>query len=341
MARKEHKYKRLPGRPFAPFGVRSLWQGPDHLLWVESVFFRENYKRFFYSDIQSVILQRTDSHMLWSCVWGALALICGLIAFLVPGTPYASATLAALFLLALGINLARGASCTVYLQTAAQVQRISSLNRVRTAQKTMARIKERVETIQGPWEKQNRPSAQTAAIQTGAARASSADTPVGPRKGIPEAAPEGPFNPLLHQVLFGLLLALGALGAVQLQIKSLQLAVLETLFHGATQIMVMVALVRWFRHLKGTLIIKINWLALVFIGIQTIIGYGLYFAVSFGNPQINYNHWAMFRKMFELQWIDHPLALAGNLIYAGGSLLLGICGLLVLKRRKFGVASWR
>lgn len=334
MARKENKYKRLPGRPFSPFEVRSLWQGPDHLLYVESVFFKENYKRFFYSDIQSVIMQRSDSHMLWSCIWGALALICGLIAFLVPGTPYVSATLAALFLLALAINLARGASCTVCLQTAVQVQKISSLKRVRPAQKTMALIKERVETIQGPWEKQNNPNARTAAIQPRPPRVSSADSPASSQKGGREAVLETPFNPLLHQVLFGLLLALGALGGIQLQIKNLHVAVLETLLHGAAQIVVLIALVRWFRHLKGTLIIKINWLTLVFIAIQTIVGYGIYFAVSFGNPHINYNQWAMFRKMFELQWIDHPLALAGNLIYAAGSLLLGICGLLVLRRYK-------
>jgi hypothetical protein len=339
MARKERKYKRLPGRPFSPFEVRSLWQGPDHLLWVESVFFKENYKRFFYSDIQSVVLQRTDTHMLWSFIWGAVALICGLIALLMPGTPYVSATFTAIFLLALGINLAWGPSCNVYLQTAVQVQKISSLKRVRTGQKTMARIKALVEAVQGPWEKQDSLNALSAAPQAGTSQVQTAGAPTASENRDSKQAPAGPFEPRLHQVLFGLLLVLGTIGLIQLQLKSMPVAVLETLFHAATQIMVIIALVRWYRHLKGTLIIKVNWLALFFIAIQTIIGYGLYFAVSFSNPQISYHHGAMFKKMFELQWIDHPLALVGNLVYAGGSLLLGICGWLILRRQPKGPKS--
>jgi len=324
MARKERKYKRLPGRPFTPFDVRSLWQGPDHLLWVESVFFKENYKRFFYSDIQCAILRRTDTRMLWSFIWGTLALICGLIAFLVPGTPYVSATFTAIFLLALGINLAWGPSCTVYLQTAVQVQKISSLKRVRTALKTMARIKALVEAVQGPWERQKGMNELSAATPTGASQAPTASV---------DRSRKGPFEPRLHLILFGLLLVLGTIGLSQLKFKSLPVGVLETLFYSAAQIMVIIALVRWHRQLKGTLIARVNWLALFFITSQTIIGYGLFIAVSFSNPQINYHHWAMFKKMFELQWIDHPLALVGNLVHAGGSLLLGISGLLILQRR--------
>jgi hypothetical protein len=333
MANKQRKYKRLPGRLFTLLDVRSLWQGPDHLLWVERVFFKENYKRFFYNDIQSVILQRTDTHMIWSFVWGALALTCGLIAFLVPGTPYVSATFTASFFLALGINLAWGPSCTVYLQTAAQVQKISSLKRVRTAQKAMDRVKELVEAVQGTLEKQNGMQAPLPASGTHPALTPAAGTPAALAQRSVKADPVGPFNPLLHQVSFGLLLALGAIGFIQMTLKSLPVAVVETLLHGVVQIMVIIALVRWYRHLKGTLTIKISWLALFFISMQTIIGYGIFLAVSFSNPQINYHHWAMFKKMFELQWIDHPLALAGNLIYTGGDLLLGIGGMIALRRR--------
>ena len=336
MAYKDRKYKRLPGRPFTPYEVRSLWLGSDHLLWVEAVFFKEHYKRFFYGDIQAIILQRTDTHMLWSFIWGALALICGLIAFLVPGTPYASAAFTTVFLLALTINLAWGPSCTVYLQTAVQIQKLTSLKRVRSAQKAMARIKAQVEAVQGPWEKQHSANDRAAAPQKGPERGPSADAPTGSANRSAAADPAGPFNPLLHQVLFGLLLTLGMLGAIQLQIRNLPAAVLETMLHAGAQIMVLIALVRWYRHLKGTLVIKLNWVALVFIAIQTIIGYGLLLAVSFNNPRINYHHWAMFKKMFELQWTDHPVAYAGNLIFAAGNLLLGIFGLFVLGRRKAG-----
>jgi hypothetical protein len=337
MARKERKYKRMPGRPLTPFEVRSLWQGTDHLLLVESVFFKEHYKRFFYTDIQSIVLQRTDAHMLWSCIWGILGFLCGLIAFLVPGTPFISGFFTIFFLMLLGANIVLGPACTVYLQTAAQVQKLSSLKRVKTARKVMARIKALVETAQGAWDDHNSGlKANQTSVQVPTNQASSAGMPAGaPIRSMEEVATV-PFKPLLHQILFGLLLALGVMGTIQLQLKNLPLATLETLLHLAVQVMAIVALTRWHRQTTGTLIIKINWIALVFITIFTIIGYGLYLAASFSNPQANYHHWVMFKKVFELQWLEHPLTLAGNVIHACGSLLLGCFGLLVLRRRPAG-----
>ncbi len=336
MARKERKYKRLPGRPFSLFNVRSLWQGPDHLLWVETVFFKENYKRFFFKDIQSVVLQRTNTHTIWTFVWGAPALVCGLIALLMPGPSYVSGSFAIFFLLALALNLAMGPSCSVYLQTAVQIQTLASLKRVRTAKKTMARIKTMVEAVQGSWENRTGLNAQSAAA--GGFIASPDGTRAGSNQGRDLIA-KGPFKPLLHQVLFGMLLALGAVAAVQLQLKNLLVALMETLLHSTIQLLVIVALVRWYRHIKGSPIARINWVALVFVAVQTLIGYGLYIAASLSNPMINYHHWAMFKQMFEIQFMDHPLALAGNLIYAGGSIMLGFLGLIVLRLHWRGTQS--
>jgi hypothetical protein len=331
MARKERKYKRLPGRPVTPFEARSLWQGPDHLLWVESVFFKERYKRFYYTDIQAVVLQRTGMHRFWSGIWGSLTLLCGLIASLMTGPPLISGAFTAIFLLLLVTNILLGPACKVYLQTAVQLHRISSLVRVRTARKTVDRIKTLVEAVQGPWDKNS--------LKTGTASArasASKDSVTDPPAATLDRGLEAPFKPLLHQILFGLLLVLGALGATQFQIKSLALAILETLLHLSVQVIVIVALTRWYSQIRGALIVKINWIALVFITIFSIIGYGLYLAASFSNPQINYYHWAMFKKVFELQWFEHPVTLVGNILYACGNLLLGIFGWLVLQRFSTG-----
>lgn len=332
MARKERKYKRLPGRPFSPFEVRSLWQGPDHLLWVESVFFKEHYKRFFYTDIQSIVLQRTDAHVIWACIWGVLAFICGLIAYLADGTPLVSGFFAMLFTVLLVADIVIGPACTVYLQTAAQVQKISSLRRIRTARKTMDRIKGLVEAAQGPWDPhwgglQARPTVTAATGQV-------ASMPMPDGDPVSDRAEEAtiPFDPFLHKILFGLLLALGSTGAIQLQLKNLPLAALETFVHLSVQVLVIVTLTRWHRQTAGTLINKLNWIALVIITLFTIIGYGLYLAASISNPQVNYHHWIMFKKVFELQWLEHPLALAGNIAYAAGNLSLGCIGWLALRR---------
>jgi hypothetical protein len=322
MARKARKYRRLPGRPFSLIDIRSLWQGPDHLLWVESIFFSEHYKRFFYRDIQSLVIRRNGTHWLWSALWGGLALTFGLFAALLPGTPYVSGIFTVVFLLTLGVNLALGPACSVYLQTAVQVQKLTTLKRVRTARKVIGRIKPLIEAVQGAWR-------QPQAFGAGAAARS--DAPV---DRAAETAPSESYRPVMHRLLFGILSLLGTLGIVQLLLKSLTVAVFDTLLHATIQILVIAALTRWYRQIKGSMIAKINWIALFFILIQTLVGYGLFLAVSFRNPLINYHHWEMFKLMFQLQTTDHPLALTANLVYAGGSMVLGLSGLLAMRRRR-------
>ena len=53
-------YRRLPGRGRTPLGSHSLWIGEDHLLLVELRGFTETYRRFYFRDVQAIILRRTD-----------------------------------------------------------------------------------------------------------------------------------------------------------------------------------------------------------------------------------------------------------------------------------------
>src|SRR3954471_18895761 len=46
-------YRRLPGKSFGLFGNSTLWAGSDHLLAVESTRFVQNYRRYYYTDIQA------------------------------------------------------------------------------------------------------------------------------------------------------------------------------------------------------------------------------------------------------------------------------------------------
>ncbi len=337
MARKERIYRRLPGRPFSPFGVSSFWHGPDHLLLVESAFFKERYRRFYYKDIQAVVMHRTSLHWVWTALWSGLALLFGIIVFMTPGTHYVSATLLAISLAALAVNLILGPCCRVFLQTAVQRQHLRTLKRVRAAAKTMDRIKSLVEAQQGTWEKHKSAEAQEKKVS-----APSVSPPIQqdtPPASAVEKAPAGLFRPLLHRILFGLLIAAGVLGGIQLYLKSLPLGLLEALMHAVLLVMVIVTMVRWYRHLKGTVISKINWLALILIVFYSAVGYVLYFAVSFRYPEITYHNWAMFKRMFELQTVDHPLALTSNIIYAGGCLLFGIFGMLAVQKNAHRPAS--
>ncbi len=313
-----------------PFCDRSLWQGTDHLLYVESIFFNERYKRFYFNDIQAIVMHRSGVHWVWTFVWCALALLFGLIAYFVPGTPHVSGTLLALSLCALAANLVLGPSCAVFLQTAVQRQKLATLRRVRTAAKAMNRIKAFAEEKQGRLEKQK--PAEAARTQPNNIAAPVQGIPVQASEAATEKVPVGPFKPLLHKILFSLLFGLGTLAGGQLLLKNLPLGIVGSLMHAIAQIMVIVTLVKWYRHLKGTVIAKVNWLALVLTSLYTAVGYVLYFVASFKYPELNFHHWAMFKQMFEIQMMDHPLALSLNIFYAGGCLLLGLFGVLVVQK---------
>lgn len=335
MFRKKKQYVRLSKRSFSILGIHSLWKGPDHLLWVETLFGKEYYKRFFFKDIQSIVMMRTSTHIVWAFVWGIPTFIFGLLALAGVGSVYFSSITAALFLVALLSNGVMGPSCTVYLQTAVQMQKLTSFTRLRFARKVMNKIKAHIEEAQGPFQNQHTSNSAIAAghidpitLKPGTLNAS----PVTHSPDISQSA----FNPLLHQLFFGFLFLSGFVVATQLVVKSLVLGLLMLLLHSSLQVMVVVCLTRWHRHIKASLIAKINWLSLIFITFQSVIIYALFIVASIDNPMINYNHWEMFKLMLQLQQTNHPLALTGNLVYIGGCVILGICGSIQIQRYRAG-----
>ncbi|MBV8816712.1 MAG: hypothetical protein JO022_00070, partial [Acidobacteriaceae bacterium] len=49
-------YRRLPGLTLAPTRRRTLYAGPDHLLSVRTSLFIQEYRRFYYRDIQAIVM---------------------------------------------------------------------------------------------------------------------------------------------------------------------------------------------------------------------------------------------------------------------------------------------
>lgn len=148
-------YRRLPGRTaWFRFGASnapssSLWLGPDHLLKIERSASRETYKRFFYRDIQSILLQATDRRRILTALLAcpvviALALLLGQIAigwvFSLLLVPFATLLL---------VNLALGATSDAVLVTAVGTERLSSLSRLAKAQAAVKMITDEVESAQG------------------------------------------------------------------------------------------------------------------------------------------------------------------------------------------------
>ena len=155
-------YTRLPGRGGMIFLTSRLWQGRDHLLLVHSSGVTENYQRFYFRDIQAIVVQRTRMGKFLNWGFGAglllsaFALGCGLllVSALKAGSGWeigigiACGLSGTTCLVALLFNLLHGPSCSVHVKTAVQVAELSSIRRLRIARKVLARVKPLIESAQ-------------------------------------------------------------------------------------------------------------------------------------------------------------------------------------------------
>jgi hypothetical protein len=137
------RYKRLPGKGRNVAGVSRLYTADDHLLLVHSTRLTEDYRRFYFQDIQAITARRSAPfHYGWTAALVLLALVAGVIT-------------RELFW-GLGIGAAgalllwwRGPTSVVEIQTAVTLERLPSLHRWRTAVRALSILGDRIEAVQG------------------------------------------------------------------------------------------------------------------------------------------------------------------------------------------------
>jgi hypothetical protein len=141
------KYRRLPGRNFTRY---SLWLAKDHILNLRSRAFSEEYKRFYFQDIQAIITQETTTGKMLGIIWGVLAGLFGLAAYRSPGDGAMILwIISGIFLLVLFINYLLGPTCTCRIMTGVQYSKLPSLSRLRTAEKVIETLKRAIQRTQG------------------------------------------------------------------------------------------------------------------------------------------------------------------------------------------------
>lgn len=154
------KYKRLTrARSRTAFSVAflsrsSLWLGPDHLLCVDFNGYSETYKRFYFSDIQAIIVRETRRRTIWNVVLliPLIFSIIGALACLSPlnvGAVIGWSTVVIIFLIPSVINNIRGTACTCQLRTAVQTEDLPSLARVRKTHAVLDKIRPLIAAAQG------------------------------------------------------------------------------------------------------------------------------------------------------------------------------------------------
>jgi len=154
------EFIKLPGKRILTLGFarNSLWLGKDHLLHVINRGYTEEYRRFYYRDIQAILVRETSIGKTFSIILGIIAGVS--LFFLALGwfvwkwetfalIPMAIA--AFLWIVLFLVQIASGPTCICHLRTAVQFEHLPSLRRVRTARKAIAMLRHRVEAVQGPF----------------------------------------------------------------------------------------------------------------------------------------------------------------------------------------------
>jgi hypothetical protein len=155
MAKREYyrltRARRRAGIAVVAISSYSLWLGPDHLLLIESNGYTETYKRFYFRDIQAIIVRQTSRQRTTSIILGALAaaligigLIAGGISVIITYSVIAFLTC----LIPLLINVLLGPTCTCQIRTAVQTEDLP-VRRMGKARKILQRIRPLIAEAQG------------------------------------------------------------------------------------------------------------------------------------------------------------------------------------------------
>ena len=199
-------YRKLPGSRRGFIRKSSVWAGPDHLLLVRGSRFRDEYKRFYYRDVQAIAVARAPRFhistravaIVFAC-WAVSALIqivarlggfqgsraSGFQLLGVTNTPLAAGgalALLGLILILVWVYVSGRESCRCRIYTAVSGDELPSVYRLWTARKFLAEVEPLI--------------AQTQGTITGEWAAAAEERTVGPPLGggTPLGAPTNPIE---------------------------------------------------------------------------------------------------------------------------------------------------
>ncbi len=322
MSQNPKKYTRLPGKKTGIFDIHFLRLGMDHLLAVHSLRFQEEYKRFYFTDIQAIILRKTRTGAVINLILGLMELILLIRAFYnwsdeniwIYGVIYG------LILLLIGLNCLLGPTCVCHIQTPVHTEKLPSLHRLRTARKFINLILPHIEQVQGIIG----PEMPATIPASAAGRANPSGT-----KALKHES--GTF----HKMLFSLLVADGCLTFADMLSDSLLITLVLTIVSWAGIIVMIIALVRQHGSDMGRGVRNTVWCTMVYMIIVNVAGYALYFSVILGpNRPVMSTQWEIIKALAVLQPLDTPWMAWIYIFSVTASLVLGTAGLLLLRPRQ-------
>ena len=326
MASEISTYQRLPGKKKGfLIGYYTLWQGSDHLLQIYSRLGVEDYKRFYFNDIQAIITRKTGVGIVLNFVLGVATVLFGLFAVTSEGAwSIFNAIIAGVMLLIWIINFFRGPTCETYLLTAVQTEKLHSLHRLKTTQPVMNRLRSLIEKRQG------RINPETFDQQS-AHPSTNQRQRTAPGRNRQVLKAQKPEKGRVHFALFVLLVVDSAYIAFSFFYTHVALSLLSTAISMLMGICVVVALVKQHESDLKQSLRTMTWAALGYVCFSFVAGYIVSITLTFKHPEIWQNQWELFKLLSSLSPWESPLLMAVNIIALSGAALIGIPGLLMLK----------
>ena len=331
------EYQRLPGRGGTIYR-HSLWLGPDHMLSVINRGYSEDYKRFYYRDIRAIQIRLTSAYTVINAVFGAFTAFCVMMQLLGAAVwrwdetaQIAFGILTGLMALVLLVNLLLGRSCAVHVYTAVHAELMPSLNRLRTANRAMLRLRERTEAVQGALGREQ-------VLDGVAATAPSsllfpAAPPPAPRAEEPPVNYSGNF----HWSLFALLIFNSLVAVTGSFYRAPWFQIVSTFLYLALCVCMIGALIRQRRSSMGKGLRRLVWSSAIYVWFVSVLGSIVAVFVLFqkGMEHPRTGSVDLIRAMMETVPADHPFLLALSLFSASCSLAIGVAGVaLMLQHRK-------
>lgn len=142
-------YVQLPGTFRGFFRKASLWEGIDHILSVSGTRFNDEYRRFYYRDIQAFIVEKRPRAGSWGwwCILLIALIVSGTVSTQTANALYFFAALLVVFLIRLEFTFRRSCRCSI--QTAVSREFLPSLIRKKDADQAIQRLQMRVAAVQG------------------------------------------------------------------------------------------------------------------------------------------------------------------------------------------------
>jgi len=320
-------YRKLPGRGRKSGFLHSigrscsLWHTDDHLLLVESNGITETYRRFYFKDIQAVVIQRTNFSRNFNYTAG-LILVASVIIYFSNAARHGFLDSALLFILiisliSLALNYFMGASCICRIITTVHDEEIPSLKRLGNAMRAKNVIDNACAALQGTLSEED--------ILT---------KPIPSRQGAARPGASKmlkPFTGMYHTLTFATVFVQGLLLGLDIINHHSVYNYIQILFGSTASILIIIALLKQHDSDAPLMIKTIMWTTIAFICLSTLMIFGAKMPQMMEQAMIS--QYDMYKSMANISPNDSKAVYWSYVISFLGYTVFGAAGLLYMAGR--------